>query len=291
MTLQQVLLFALKTSIALSVLALGLKSTIADDTYLLRRPALLVRAFLSMNVVMPVVALILALTLNLHPAVNIALIALSVSPVPPIFPKKAMKSGGREDYTIGLLVAAAMVAIIVVPLAIEIVQRISHIPLQMPARSVAFLVFTTILGPLLLGMILHAMLPAFAKKIARPLEKLASILLLVSVLPVLIVYFRTIISLIGNGTLLALGVFAVVGFASGYLLGGPEPENRQVLSLATATRHPGMAAAIAHTNFPDEKLVVPAILLYLIVATLLSALLKKASQSREAGVSDTRKAA
>jgi len=53
-----------------------------------------------------------------------------------------------------------------------------------------------------------------------------------------------------------------------------------VLSLATASRHPALAVAIAHANFPDQKLVGPLVVIYLIVSgvvtTLASKFMKKA---------------
>src|SRR5882757_577285 len=137
--METLILLVLKISIVLSVFALGLKATFADTTYLFRHPGELVRALLSMHVLMPVVALAMIQTFNLHPAVKIALAGLSVSPVPPIFPKKAFKTGGKDDYTIGLLVATAVLAIVIIPVAMEIFERIVGIPLQMPARSVATL--------------------------------------------------------------------------------------------------------------------------------------------------------
>ena len=78
------------------------------------------------------------------------------------------------------------------------------------------------------------------------------------------------ISLVGNGTLLAIAIFVTVGLIAGALLGGPNASDRTVLALSTASRHPGIALAIARANFPNEKLVLPAILLYLIVNALLS---------------------
>jgi BASS family bile acid:Na+ symporter len=65
-------------------------------------------------------------------------------------------------------------------------------------------------------------------------------------------------------------VFALVGLAAGHLLGGPDPENRIVLALSTATRHPGIAIAIAAANFPDQKAAPAAVLLYLIVSALVA---------------------
>ena len=271
MSLIAVILLGLKISIALSVLALGLKETLSDATFLLRRPQQLGRIFLSMNVLMPLFALLMVARFPLHPAVKIALVALSVSPVPPIFPRKALKAGGTENYTVGLLAAAALLAIVIVPIAMKIVERIEGVPLQMPAGAVATLVFQTILAPLLIGIGLRVVTPSFAERAAKPIGIFASVLLILCVVPVLFGSTRAMLSLIGNGTILALAAFALVGLIIGYLLGGPELENRRVLSLATATRHPGLAAAIAHTNFPGQKLAMPAIALYLIVSGIVSA--------------------
>jgi bile acid:Na+ symporter, BASS family len=43
-----------------------------------------------------------------------------------------------------------------------------------------------------------------------------------------------------------------------------------VLALATSSRHPGVALAIASTNFPDQKLVLPAVFLFMIAGAILS---------------------
>lgn len=52
--------FAVKASIFLNVLALGMSSRPGDAMYLLRRPALLLRSLLAMNVAMPLFAAVLA---------------------------------------------------------------------------------------------------------------------------------------------------------------------------------------------------------------------------------------
>jgi BASS family bile acid:Na+ symporter len=54
------------------------------------------------------------------------------------------------------------------------------------------------------------------------------------------------------------------------MLGGPDPRDRVVLALATATRHPGIALAIGTTNFPEQKAVLPTILLYVLLVAILT---------------------
>jgi bile acid:Na+ symporter, BASS family len=272
MNLTAVILNALKASIILSVFAIGLKATLADATFLFRRPGHLVRALLSMNVIMPLVALAVALPFDLHPAVKIALAVIAVSPTPPILPTKALKAGGAEPYTIGLLVAAAVLSIIVIPLSMEVYQQITGISLAMRPRAVAGVVLTTILVPLLVGIAVRAVAPTIADRLAGPLGSVAFVLLIVSTIPILIGFARAVLSLIGDGTILSLAVFAAAGFIIGHLLGGPEAENRPVLALATASRHPAMGLAIAHANFPEQRLAGAAVFFYVILSGILSAL-------------------
>jgi len=275
MNLQSLIPLVLKASIVLTVFALGLQATFADATFLFRRPRLLIRGFLSMSVMMPLLALLLALTFHLNPAVKIALVALSVSPVPPIFPRKALKAGGKENYTIGLLVATVVLAIVAIPITMEIFERVTGVPLYMSVLSVATIVFTTALAPLLAGIVLRAVAPSLADHITKPIGTLAGVLMILGVLPVLFVSMRTILSLFGDGTLLSLAAFALIGYIVGYLFGGPNPEDRSVLAQATASRHPALALAIAHVNFPEQKLAAPAVLLYLIVSGVVTALASK----------------
>ena len=272
MNMIEVILLVLKVSIMLSVFAIGLKATFAEATFLFRRPGHLLRAFLSMNVLMPLVALVLAAPFDLHPAVKIALVVISVSPTPPIFPKKAHKAGGKDEYDIGLLVAAAVLAVILIPITLEILEKFTGVPLSMPALSVALLVLTTILAPLLVGMAVRKIAPAIADRAAKPIGVLASVLLILSALPVLIGMAPTVFSFIGDGRVISLAAFALGGLIIGHLLGGPEPENRPVLALATSSRHPAVALAIAHANFPNQKLTAAAVFLYVISSAILSAL-------------------
>jgi bile acid:Na+ symporter, BASS family len=92
-----------------------------------------------------------------------------------------------------------------------------------------------------------------------------------SCLPILFTSVRAILTLIGDGTLLALASFAIIGLITGHLLGGPVSENRPVLALATSARHPAVALAIAHANFPNQKLAGALVLVYLVLSAILAA--------------------
>jgi bile acid:Na+ symporter, BASS family len=160
-TIQQLLPIALKSSIILMVFALGLNASLRDATYLFRRPGELVRSLLAMNILMP--AIVVSVVFDLNPAVKVALVALSLSPVPPVLPKKAVKTVGEASYSVGLLVSTALFSIIFIPVAMKLLEMIFSIPMQMTMPSVAILVATSVLIPLLAGITVHRVAPSLAK--------------------------------------------------------------------------------------------------------------------------------
>jgi bile acid:Na+ symporter, BASS family len=272
MSMTSIILLILKLSIMLNVVALGLLSTQKDALYLLTRPRQLLRSMLAMNVVMPVVAASLAAGFDLIPAVKLALIGLAVSPVPPLFPRKAIKAAGEASYAVGLLVAASLLAIVFVPFAIDVLGDVFGHSVHVPVTVVMKVVLSAVLAPLAAGILVRRWLPEFSRRIARPVSLISMGLLLAALIPVLFTTGKAMWSLLGKGTLAAFAAFIVAGLAAGHLLGGPAYKDRSVLALATAMRHPGMAIAIATATFPQQKLAAPAVLLYLMAGLLLTSL-------------------
>jgi bile acid:Na+ symporter, BASS family len=264
------IVLTLKLSIVLSVLALGLKATVAEATILARHPRALARALVAMYIVAPVVAIGLASAFPLPPAVKIAMVALSVGPVPPLFPMRAARVGGGHAYTIGLLVATAVLAIVLVPLTLTGLSTVFALSLRVSVVDIARLVLTTVLAPLAVGIGIRAVAPTFSEAVVRPLALVAGALLMLGTLLVLGFAGLGVPALIGNGTVAIMAVYTTVALAAGHVLGGPRMENRTVLAVATASRHPAIAIAIAHANFPEERLAPAAVLLFLLVNALVS---------------------
>jgi BASS family bile acid:Na+ symporter len=132
-------------------------------------------------------------------------------------------------------------------------------------------------------MAVHALAPGFAQRIAKPVGLVATSLLALGALAILAGTLPVALSLIGNGTILILVTFVAVGLAVGHWLGGPDVDGRVVLALSTACRHPALALAIAGATYPDEKRVVGAIVLYLLLNALVSIPYVSRQRSKAAG--------
>lgn len=270
MSAAQAISLAIQASMAVIVFCLGLKARVRDVTGLLEWPGLLARSLLSMYVIVPLLVAALCAYFDLNHAVEVALVVLALSPVPPILPGKEARAGGDASYAIGLLAVAALVAIVYVPLAATLLGRIFGHPIAVPMRTVAFVVGTSVLVPLAAGFLVRWLAPALALRIVKPLTVVGWLVLVAACLPVLVASWRGMFNLIGNYSVVAIVVVALVGLLVGHLLGGPDAEHRTVLALSTATRHPGMAVAIAHAVAPADKTLPAAVLLAFLISFIVT---------------------
>jgi len=279
---KEILPLLLQGSLLLLVFALGLTATAADAAYLFRRPGLLLRSVAAIDVAVPLVAVVLVAVLPIAPLAKLGIVLMAVSPLPPLVPGKQLKLGGRAPYVCGLYVAVSLLAIVLVPLTMAILSAVFPGDVWIAPAAVAQVVFVSVLLPLGLGMAVRRLSPRFAERAAPVVSKLASLLLALAFVPILIAVWPAMGPLLGNGVALAIAAVVGTGLLAGHLLGGPDPEDRTALAVASATRHPGIALLIAKTNFPTENMA-PAVLLFLIVG-LVAALPYQVWSKRRAAV-------
>lgn len=275
MTASDALLLAVRASLLLIVFSLGLRAEPRQANYLVRNSGELGRMVLSMFVVMPALALMMARTFELNQPVRIALVAFALSPVPPVLPSRAAKVSGATDYAIGLLVTASLLSIVIIPLAVALVDRAVGRTWTMSPALISRQMLLGILAPLGAGMVVRRFASAAADRLATPMSTIGFLVLVACLVVILVAGRHELASLFGNGAVLAIAVFVVAGLAAGHWLGGPDPEKRSVLALATSARHPGIAIAIAQTNFPEQKRAAAAVLLCVLVAVAVGAPYKK----------------
>jgi BASS family bile acid:Na+ symporter len=270
MSIVDLIRIAVLLSIMLIVLGFGLVCTWGDATSLFRNRSLLLRSLLAMNVLLPLFASALIAIFTLRPVIEVVLLALAVSPVPPFLPLKQSKLVGHHEYIYGLLGASSLLTIVLAPVTVALIGLTFSKHASISPTGIARIVALTVLVPFALGLLIHHLKPTVATRVSPIASKAGIVLLVMALVPVLIKMWPAMIALIGDGTVLAIIAFIVVGLAVGHWLGGPDPSTRTILALATATRHPGVALIIATANFPDEKLVAPAVMLYILISVIAS---------------------
>jgi len=270
MTLAVLVPLGLKISISLLVFSVGLGTAPGELMYLIRHPGRMTRALLAMNLVMPVIAVLAAKLVPMERSVAITLVALSLSPVPPMLPRKMLKAGGGHAYVASLLFTSAALSVIWIPLACAVIDKMFPADLSVPPLAVAPVVAISVVGPMIAGVAIRLLSEPLADWLIKPASIMATALLALTGLVVVMKMAPLIAGQIGDGLVIILGAFVILGLLVGHLVGGPDPADRTVLALATATRHPGIAIAIAHINFPTEQAVPAAVVIYLVVSAVLS---------------------
>jgi len=265
MSLAQMVPIAIKTSLVLTVFVAGLRTKRGALMHLFRNPALFARSVLSMNIIMPLIALFISVVFRLPRAVELSLIALAISPIPPLVPGKLLRAGADGSYAVSLVVMAALLALLTVPATITTLGAVSGGELSVSSGLIFGIIGGALLLPLGVGAAISRLAPRVAERLVKPANIISMLLLFAGLIPLLFKAWPAMKGLLGDGTLLAILALTFAGLAVGHLLGGPQTTDRPVLALATTSRHPAVAIAILHVNYPNETLVPAAVLLNLIV--------------------------
>ena len=119
------------------------------------------------------------------------------------------------------------------------------------ARSLVLLM----LLPLAAGLALKAYYGGIAARVKPMLDWISNISLVLLVLLISAANIDKVLDVFGTGGILAGLLFVALGFAIGWVLGGPGNDTRQVLALGTAQRSIA-AALVVGQSFSDAKVVV-----------------------------------
>lgn len=253
------------TSVMLVVASIGMSTRQGTALGFLKDPAPVSKAMLAMFVAMPLFTLLVTWALPLDPAVRIALLALAISPMPPVMPLTQAKVGADTEYAIGIQVAACATALAAAPLFILLLEEVYHHDVAFEIGPMLKVLVLTISVPLTGGILMNRFAPDFAARVRGPVGKAAGLTLALGMLVMLAISWRDIAGALGNGALVAILLMTLFGLAVGHLLGGPHPGNRSALATATASRHPGVAIAVGAVADPTAiSAIVGAVLLYLL---------------------------
>jgi BASS family bile acid:Na+ symporter len=234
------------------VASLGLNVTLEQLMWVFRRPGLLVRSVVAVLILVPLIALFIALHMGLEKRAIVGIVLMGVSPAAPLILWRVSQSHGDTNFAPGIQVIVAVLAVASVPLWLAVLSRMfPNARATVSPWVVAGQVGRAQLIPLALGMGVRARWPALAARLARPLARLAVILLLVFVVAALA--FRAgDLSRLGFAAYAAIGVTLALSLAVGHVLGGPAPQTRTVLAVVCAMRNPGLALLIAELNFQGK---------------------------------------
>jgi BASS family bile acid:Na+ symporter len=268
---QALALLIMTWSVKALIFGLGLNVRFRELFYLWAHPARLVKAFLAMFVLVPLVALAIGYYLPVSPTVQLLLLVLTICAGAPALPNKLMKAGGDQAYVYSLLVNASLISILIIPFAASYIgqwwakESDEVITTAMVGQTVAL----SFVLPLCLGILVQYWFPAVADRLSEPIISVFGTILLVLALIMMVFVFPKLAAL-NTIDFVAIALFALISLAVGFALGGPELDDRFSLALSSAVRHVGLSLIITLQYFPKSQLL-PALLAYLLVVQLVVA--------------------
>ena len=209
----------LKLSVAALLFAMGLHASGGQLVALWRKPALLIESLLAMYVVVPLLAVLVALVFDLPRGTETAIVVLAVCAGAPLLPRKLLKLGGDPGYVLSLAVTTSLLAIITVPLSLRALSGVLPFDTALSPAPVAWAILKSFFVPFGAGMFVRAFMPRVADRAAEPLLKVAGMVLAISTLAMLVAGWRLVAG-VGLPSFLTFAGFVAGCLATGHLLGG-----------------------------------------------------------------------
>jgi predicted Na+-dependent transporter len=234
-----------------SMASMGLSLKIPQIIAPLKNVKLVLLALVANFVLVPALAWLITVVIDLDEPVKIGLILLATAAGAPFLPKLAQAAKGSTAFSVGLMVLLMVVTIIYLPLVLPLLLS----GVEVNPWDIAQSLIVMMLIPLAIGLFVNARYEDIAARIQPTLGQASNISLLVLTVLGLVLNFRAMIDLVGSLGILAGIIFIVLSVVVGFLLGmlgSPEGGIRSVMGLGTAQRNISAALVVGAQNFDSD---------------------------------------
>lgn len=250
---------AFLTLILSMLLDTGFSLTVQQIVEPLRNLRLILRSLLANFVLVPLFVYGVLQVVPLSEPVKIGFTIMAVAAGPPVLPKLAQLVNGNLAYAVGLMMLMIGLTAIYMPFALSIALQ----DVQVNPWQVAKPLFTLMLIPLAIGLLIRAKYAEIAATLQPWMRQISSAGLILGLTTSLILQFGSLVKMVKTGEIVLIAVFILVSFGAGYVLGGPDSDTRRTLAVGTAQRNIAAALLVASLNFND-----PAIVSVIVVTSL-----------------------
>jgi predicted Na+-dependent transporter len=249
------------TFVLTSMLAMGLSLTIKQIVDPLSNIRVVLLALLANFVLVPALAYLIQAIIPLDEGLATGLIIVGAAAGAPFLPKLVQVAKGNAAFSVGLMTLLMVVTVIYLPVVL---------PLLLPGASVspwdiARSLILSMLLPLGIGLFIKARYEEIAASVQPYMSQISSLAIVLMLVTILALQYKTILGTIGSGGILAAVLFLVGSLVIGLLLGGRDPAMRSVMGLGTAQRNLAAAMLVAAQNFADDANVLVMVMLGLIL--------------------------
>jgi BASS family bile acid:Na+ symporter len=241
-----------------SMFSVGLAYSVRSIVGPLREVRAVFRALVANFVLVPLFAVAIERIIPIEPPLALGLFLLAASAGAPFLIKLA--SAARSDLALSAALLLLLVPATVVFLPFYVPLAMAHPSLSgltyVPANllTIGAPLLSTMILPLVVGLVVHATAPRWAARLVPIVGKLATVTLLIVVIATFAANFHEVLRILKTGAIGA--ALALIGgaFAIGYLMSGRD--RGVVLGLATSQRNIAAAMVVASRSFGDPDVLV-----------------------------------
>ena len=249
---QTAISLTMMTFVLSSMIGMGLGLRLNEIVEPLRDWRRVAQGLLANFVVMPLAAIAIAKVMRLEEAMFIGLLLLGAAGGAPFLPKLAQIARGNLAFAVGLMVLLMVITVGFLPVVMPmLLPGVSVSPGQI-ARSLVLLMLLPLGGAL----VVNANWPKLAARVKPALDKTSNLSLIALITLLTVLNLRSVMAVFGTGGIFAGVAFLAVGYAVGWVLGGPRSDTRVVMGLGTAQRNIAAALLVANQSFDDPNVVV-----------------------------------
>ena len=204
------------------------------------RPARVVILCIVANyVLVPLTAIVLLHCFQANPMVAAGFLILAVCPAAPVGAPFTAMAKGNLPLAIAMMVILAALSAVLSPalLGALLVRTVPQINLQIDYFAIVKTLLIFQLLPLAIGLGLHQWMPNLTRRLARPVQALANILMLALIVAIIAVQYQTLAEIRLQGWIgMALLLAASLGI--GWIGGGAEVSARKAIAITTRRAMP-----------------------------------------------------
>jgi predicted Na+-dependent transporter len=229
--------FAVIIFIISSMLVMGLNVTIRDLLSPFHDKKLIILSLLANFVVVPLFAFLLIYLFPLSSGLATGLVLVSIAAGAPSTPKVAEFTGGNIAYAVSLTLLMTILTIVLMPFLVPyLMEGVGMNPTKVAVNLVIFMLI-----PILAGIVMRNRVPGVAGRILPACELISNASIGVIFLTFGILFFAHLKDLFGGPGGLEVALIAILftvgALLIGFLMGGPDRNNRGVLAFGTGFRN------------------------------------------------------
>jgi bile acid:Na+ symporter, BASS family len=237
-----------------NLLSLGLELNLKETINSLKSARLIILTLGWGWVVSPAFAWLLTLIIPMDRSIALGLLITSIAPVAPFFPILVRNARADVNFAAAFMPLTMVITVALMPI---------FVPIMMPGLTLSIWalakpLLVLILLPMILGILIRIYLTRVADKIFPAIKMTAGITTVLSLVSVLLIYFREFIKVLGSFAILGQLLLAIGILLMAYYVGfGLKKNQRSAMALGMSSRNvSAMFAVYIVLPIPDPFLLV-----------------------------------